>query len=731
VSRRLTTKTATQIEIEEDNMSEIENIQEQSIPSPENQVIQAEVARAVAEAKNEQAAAIERLARANEQLADAMARVLELQERLESGQSGGTVAQTIAREAAKSTEESEQKTRYEEWTGIVPEAKTVFPGDAETAKDMNDYMNREASEGQKNPLDEVADKVHGDKPNTEAEEVANLIHKYHPEVDVSGPTNTEASEENNESEGQEDSSAEQSEDSIEQRQERIDSIKADLEAKGVEAERPAEVQEDRKNEQDSESQGIENPAEELRDIEAPDAYMEEDDGWDKQGQNETVTPKPEKPGKPDKKDNQETKETEDSSEEKSISPEMAEKLKVLDEKRQKYVEMLKAKQLKRWWKRPSKDEQKRIWDEYKGVFNHVCLDLALEKIEGLEQGSAEWNEKFLEHIISMKTEELRKMSAISAEIATEDGKFEKIKKWWQSHKKTRLLIGLGLMGVGFATGPLGAGAGVALALAVTKGAFSGFGGFMATEAGMDMAQDKIEDRRGYTQLFSKEEIQSMGLKRVNKGMAAQLAKAIEQGKDATIDSKIAELWASFEERYEQSQREEAELLATEGKNVSEIASIMLDERLDEENRARVSDSEHRGNVALFKRVTSILAGTAIGAVTFGFASSFIHGPSGGHEIEYVPAPTGPEGTGEALGNFGHLTKLKPSGESLRHFANRMVNLIESQNGQNFSGAEHRKIVRGLVDMWQGPSDIPGSGVMINKSIRLTATSDMIRAALAR
>lgn len=149
MSRRLTTKTATQIEIEEDNMSEIENIQEQSIPSPENQVIQAEVARAVAEAKNEQAAAIERLARANEQLADAMARVLELQERLESGQSGGTVAQTIAREAAKSTEESEQKTRYEEWTGIVPEAKTVFPGDAETAKDMNDYMNREASEGQK------------------------------------------------------------------------------------------------------------------------------------------------------------------------------------------------------------------------------------------------------------------------------------------------------------------------------------------------------------------------------------------------------------------------------------------------------------------------------------------------------------------------------------------------------------------------------------------------------
>jgi hypothetical protein len=262
---------------------------------------------------------------------------------------------------------------------------------------------------------------------------------------------------------------------------------------------------------------------------------------------------------------------------------------------------------------------------------------------------------------------------------------------------------------------------------------------------MDMAHDKIEDRRGYTQLFSEEEVQSMGLKRVNEGMAAQLAKAIEQGKDATIDPKTAELMASFEERYKQSQREEAELLAAEGKNVSEIASIMLAERLDEENRARVSDSEHRGNVALFKRVTSILAGTAIGAVTFGFASSFIHGPSGGHEAiggaggagaegaggTIGGAIGGAEGTKEALSNFDHLTKLKPSGESLRHFANRMVNLIESQNGQNFGGAEHRKIVRGLIDMWQGPSDVPGSGVMIDKSIRLTATSDMIRAALAR
>lgn len=114
-------------------------------------------------------------------------------------------ATDIARRVATAAEESEQKARYERWTGIDPDSGTFFPGDAETAKDMKDYLEHDYKESEKNPLDELSEKIHGGKTEGEAEEVAELIHEHHPEAEIPGLPKREEGEADTET-GEDDSS---------------------------------------------------------------------------------------------------------------------------------------------------------------------------------------------------------------------------------------------------------------------------------------------------------------------------------------------------------------------------------------------------------------------------------------------------------------------------------------------------------------------------------------------
>ena len=383
------------------------------------------------------------------------------------------------------------------------------------------------------------------------------------------------------------------------------------------------------------------------------------------------------------------------------SPELAKKYQALNEKRQKYIEMIKALQLKRWWKRPSDAEQELAWKEYKDSFDEYCLDKAEEMVTKLGEkiSEVEWQQKYFEHIITMKIDELRQMSAISAEIAS-DGRFDKFKEWWVKHKRIRLGIGLGLMGVGFATGPLGAGTGIALGLAVAKGAVSGTGAFMASESGMQMAQDRHEAKSGDTKYFTDEEVEQMGLKRVDNALGARLAKAIEQGKDATIDPQTSELMAKLQERYRQAQQEEIAQLLEQGNSDSEVAAIMLGERLDEENTARVEASKTRGWTATGIRVGSIAIGLAVGAGTFGLANHVI---GGAHGVGTEQAPAAP--AHEAFRNYAWNAHSGAGGQI--HGATDIarcrsaVDLYSQDTGVHLSPAEHHAAVRWLWDRQWG------------------------------
>lgn len=430
--------------------------------------------------------------------------------------------------------------------------------------------------------------------------------------------------------------------------------------------------------------------------------------------------------------------------------EEAEKLSAeLDEKRKKYVELLQSLQLKRWWKKPNDAERDVVRSAYKEALAKYAekqAELNVEELVSPENDIEDKETKINQEIIKIKIEEYRKLSAVGAEIATGNGRWEKFKERWAKHKKLRLAFGIGIAVAGFAAGPLGAGTSIAVGLAVAKGAFSGVGGAVAAESAMDMGQNAFEKRRGDTKLFSDEELQALGFKEVDRALAARLAKGIEEHKDATVDPATKELIDGLLQR---SQEEHFKAIAEykeHGLNDHEIRAKLLGNLLDDENIAHENANERRGRWGRNKRIAAVVIGGAVGAGSFLWAYNQIH-PSGPDVNPSTPGGPNPESLPTTPGNTGNIldipptapsaehldaiTRLKPDGESLSHYAHRMVNLYEQHNGLSLSSAEKVKAAQGLADMWQGPTDTPGAGVLIDKSIRLTATPDMVKAALAR
>ncbi|HUD03378.1 MAG TPA: hypothetical protein VMR51_01160 [Patescibacteria group bacterium] len=690
----------TKIDIREESMAEPENSNDNGETSPsdhETEIVTAEVSEAVAEAREREASAVERLARANAELVrttnelyDARVRMAELEERMASINSSDgaqTTAQKLSDVAVQKREKSLAEKRYEDWTGIDPQKEKVSAEEAETAESMADYLEKQpASEADiekvESPLDEVARQVNAAKMEEVGGRADDIGEAFVPEED-SGDTEKIVEHELVSKPAD-----------VEELEGKVKDLREQIIAKAVNpdetttAEKPyhSSVEELEGKVKDLREQIIAKAVNPDETITAEKPYH-----LYKAGEGETES------------DNVETSPDVNSEgvETAPDSPELAKKYQALNEKRQKYIEMIKALQLKRWWKRPSDAEQELAWKEYKDSFDEYCLDKAEEMVTKLGEkiSEVEWQQKYFEHIITMKIDELRQMSAISAEIAS-DGRFDKFKEWWVKHKRIRLGIGLGLMGVGFATGPLGAGTGIALGLAVAKGAVSGTGAFMASESGMQMAQDRHEAKSGDTKYFTDEEVEQMGLKRVDNALGARLAKAIEQGKDATIDPQTSELMAKLQERYRQAQQEEIAQLLEQGNSDSEVAAIMLGERLDEENTARVEASKTRGWTATGIRVGSIAIGLAVGAGTFGLANHVI---GGAHGVGTEQAPAAP--AHEAFRNYAWNAHSGAGGQI--HGATDIarcrsaVDLYSQDTGVHLSPAEHHAAVRWLWDRQWG------------------------------